>query len=166
MSCYGPGVFRVRAGPNTRPDYGIVVGRTKPCAVAQPAPGTWTFTSGDATLEITGSPLRFRLLLGGKPVVQSITDQHFRGWTRLPAFGRVRAAPDWIASLALASGEAVYGLGEKFGSLDKRGQLIHSARRRRARREHRALVQEHAVRVEPGHRRAAPGACSSTRPRA
>jgi len=126
VSCYGPGVFRVRAGPNTRPDYGLVVGRTKPCAVAQPAPGTWSFTSGDATLEITGSPLRFRLLLGGKPVAQSITDQHFRGWTRLPAFGRVRATPEWIASLALASGEAVYGLGEKFGSLDKRGQLIHS----------------------------------------
>ena len=32
----------------------------------------------------------------------------------------------WTAAFALASGEAVYGLGEKFGPLDKRGQLIHS----------------------------------------
>lgn len=126
VSCYGPGVFRLRAGPNTRPDYGIVTGRVKPCAVAQPAPDTWTFAAGDSTLELSGSPLSFRLLWKGRPVAESITDRHFRGFTRLPAFGRVRASPHWIASLALASGEPVYGLGEKFGPLDKRGQLVHS----------------------------------------
>ena len=27
VSCFGPGVFRLRAGPKTRPDYGLVVGR-------------------------------------------------------------------------------------------------------------------------------------------
>ena len=101
VSCYGPGVFRLRAGPNTRPDYGIVTGRVKPCEIAQPAPDTWTFTSGDSTLELAGSPLAFRLLWKGKPVTGSITDRHFRGITRLPAFGRVRASPHWIASLAL-----------------------------------------------------------------
>jgi alpha-D-xyloside xylohydrolase len=126
VSCFGPGVFRLRAGPNTRPDYGLVVGRVKACTVAQPSPETWTLASGDATLELTGSPLRYRLLWKGQPVAGSITDQHFRGFTRMPAFGRLRAAPCWIASLALASGEPVYGLGEKFGSLDKRGQFVSS----------------------------------------
>jgi alpha-D-xyloside xylohydrolase len=123
---FGPGIFRLRVGPNTRPDYGIVVGRSKSCAVAQPAPGVTTLTSGDATLEISGGPLRFRLLWRDAPIAGSITDQHFRGFTRLPTFGRIRAGGEWTASLALASGEAVYGLGEKFGALDKRGQLIHS----------------------------------------
>ena len=113
-------------GMGEHTDYGIVTGRVKPCVIAQPAPDTWTFTSGDSTLELAGSPLAFRLLWKGQPVTGSITDRHFRGVTRLPAFGRVRAAPHWIASLALASGEPVYGLGEKFGSLDKRGQLVHS----------------------------------------
>jgi len=126
VSCYGPGVFRLRAGPNTRPDYGLVTGRVKACTVAQPAPDTWTFVAGDATLELGGAPLRFRLSWKGKVVATSVTDQHFRGWTRLPAFGRVRATPRWMASIALASGEPVYGLGEKFGPLDKRGQLVHS----------------------------------------
>ena len=70
--------------------------------------------------------MRFRLLHRGAPVVGSITDEHFRGWTRLPAFGRVRQGGHWTAALALASGEPVYGLGEKFGPLNKRGQLIHS----------------------------------------
>ncbi|MEO8487077.1 MAG: alpha-xylosidase, partial [Betaproteobacteria bacterium] len=126
VSCFGPGVFRIRAGPNTRPDYGLVTGRSKACTVTQTSPETWTFASGDATLELAGTPLRFRLLWKGRPVAQSVTDLHFRGWTRLPAFGRVRAAPCWSAAIALASGEAVYGLGEKFGSLDKRGQLVRS----------------------------------------
>ena len=126
VSSYGPGIFRLRVGPNTRPDYGIVVGRAKACTVAADTPGTWTFSSGDATLEIAGAPLRFRLRWKGQPVFGSITDEHFRGWTRLPAFGRLRSGGQWIAAFDLTSGDPVYGLGEKFGPLDKRGQLLHS----------------------------------------
>ena len=126
VSCYGPGVFRLRAGPNTKPDYGLVQGKTRACTVAHEHDGRYTFAVGDTMLEIAESPLRFRLLHRGYPVLTSITDEHFRGWTRLPTFGRVRQGGQWTASFALASGEAVYGLGEKFGPLDKRGQLIHS----------------------------------------
>lgn len=126
VSSYGPGIFRVRIGPQTRPDYGILAGRSKPCTVAAPPSGLTTFGAGDATLEIGGGPLRLRLLWKGRSVLGSITDQHFRGYSRLPTFGRIRQGGEWTAALALASGEAVYGLGEKFGPLDKRGQLIHS----------------------------------------
>jgi alpha-D-xyloside xylohydrolase len=125
VTCYGPGVFRLRIGPNTRPDYGLLQGRQQSCTVAKTESG-YTFAAGDATLELTGTPLRFRLLHHGMPVFGSITDEHFRGWTRLPAFGRLRQGGQWTAAFALASGEPVYGLGEKFGPLDKRGQLIHS----------------------------------------
>ena len=59
-------------------------------------------------------------------MLTSITDEHFRGWTRLPSFGRVKRGGLWTAAVALASGEPVYGLGEKFGPLNKRGQLVHS----------------------------------------
>jgi alpha-D-xyloside xylohydrolase len=125
VTAYGGG-FRLRLGPNTRPDYGLLVGRAQQCAVAQPEPGVWTFVNGDATLELRGAPLRIRVLWQGNPVLTSITDEHFRGATRLPTFGRSQRGGLWTASLALQSGEAVYGLGEKFGPLDKRGQLIHS----------------------------------------
>ena len=90
VSCYGPGVFRMRIGPSTLPDYGLVVGRTKACKVEHGENGTWKLTSGESTLEISSAPLRFRLLHRGAPVAGSITDEHFRGFTRLPAFGRVR----------------------------------------------------------------------------
>ena len=126
VSSFGPGIFRMRMGPATRPDYGIVTARAKTCPSEQREQGVWRFTAGDAVLEISGIPLRFRLLWRGAPVLESITDQHFRGWARLPTFGRLRQGGLWTAAFALASGEPVYGLGEKFGPLNKRGQLIHS----------------------------------------
>jgi len=125
VACYGPGVFRMRMGPRTQPDYGIVVGRSKACDT-QNVDGVWRFAAGDSVLEITSAPLAFRLLWKGAAIFGSISDQHFRGFTRLPSFGRLRQGGLWAAAFALASGEPVYGLGEKFGSLDKRGQLIHS----------------------------------------
>ena len=125
VASYGPGVFRVRLGPRALPDYGVVTGRAKACTVTH-LRGESRFESGDATLELVGAPLRARLLWKGAPVLESLTDEHQRGWTRLPAFGRLRSAAQWTAAFALASGESVYGLGEKFGPLDKRGQLVHS----------------------------------------
>jgi alpha-D-xyloside xylohydrolase len=126
VECFGPGVFRLRVGPRTRPDYGLVVARAKACSVAQRAPGAWTFASDDATLEIGGSPLTIRLLWKDRVVLRSITDENIRGRTRLPTFGRLRHGGLWSAAFALASAEPVYGLGEKFGRLDKRGELVHS----------------------------------------
>ena len=73
VGCFGSGVFRIRLGPNTRPDYGLVVGRLKPCTVAQVAPDRWTFTAGDATLEIASAPLSFRLVWKGAPVESRVT---------------------------------------------------------------------------------------------
>jgi alpha-D-xyloside xylohydrolase len=126
VEAFGEGIFRLRLGPHTRPDYGILVARAKECAVAQRLPGTWTFTSGDGLLEMSGAPLRIKLVWKGETVLRSITDEHFRGFTRLPTFGRLRQGGLWNAAFALQTGEPVYGLGEKFGPLDKRGQLIHS----------------------------------------
>ena len=126
VTCFGPGVFRMRIGPNTRPDYGLILGKAQACETAQTEQGTVTFTAGDSVLEIAGSPLQFRLRHKGAQVLGSTTDEHFRGFTRLPTFGRVRQGDQWTAALALASGAAVYGLGEKFGPLDKRGQIVQS----------------------------------------
>ena len=125
VSCYGPGVFRLRLGPNTCPDYGIVEARTKACTSSHEN-GVWRFASGDALLEIVGGPLRFRLKRGDATLLQSVTDEHFRGFTRLPAFGRMRSGGQWTAAFSLSSNEPVYGLGEKYGPLNKRGQLVHS----------------------------------------
>ncbi|HKW79556.1 MAG TPA: TIM-barrel domain-containing protein [Casimicrobiaceae bacterium] len=126
IGSFGPGIFRLRVGPNTRPDYGMLVARAQRCEVAQPAPGVWTFAAGDAKLELAGTPLSLRLLLDGKPLLQSITDQARNGQTRLPAIGRARSGQSWIAAYALSSGEPVYGFGEQGGALNRRGRLVVS----------------------------------------
>ena len=126
VACFGPGLFRLRIGANTLPDYGLVVGRAQRCDITQTEPGVWSFSAGGTRFELTGEPLRFRLLHDEQPLITSITDEHFRGFPRLPVIGRTRTGQQWMASFALASGEPVYGLGEKFGPLNKRGQLVTS----------------------------------------
>jgi alpha-D-xyloside xylohydrolase len=103
----------------------LVLARAQRCDVAQQQ-GVWSFTSAKARLEIGGEPLSIRMFHDGQQVLESITDEHFRGFTRLPVIGRGRTGAQWIAAFALGSGEPVYGLGEKFGPLNKRGQLIES----------------------------------------
>src|ERR1700738_5156327 len=61
ITAYG-GAFRLRIGPHTRADYGLLVGRAQPSAVAQPEDGVWTFANGDAALELRGAPLRMRVM--------------------------------------------------------------------------------------------------------
>jgi alpha-D-xyloside xylohydrolase len=102
-------VWRVTLGHPTLPDYGFV------------------HTQGFAPVG-DEDPLR----IGADPVTLTLpgtlgppTDEHFRGWSRLPALGR-GADGFWSASFDLPSGVPVYGLGEVFGPLDKRGQLVRS----------------------------------------
>src|SRR6185369_5620589 len=126
IGSFGSGIFRLRVGPNTRPDYGLIAARAQRCDVAQPSRGLWTFTAGDGSLELAGTPLTLRLLHAGKPVLASITDRTRDGQTRLPAIGRARQGQSWLAAYALASGEPVYGLGAQTATLNKRGQLVQS----------------------------------------
>lgn len=55
VSAYAGGAFRLRLGPNTRPDYGLVVGRTKAFSTTQPGRGTWTLVNGDVELTLSGA---------------------------------------------------------------------------------------------------------------
>src|SRR5215471_6680706 len=115
VSCFGAGIFRLRVGANTKPDYGLVLARAQRCEVGRIDAASWSFSSGGTRLEVTGDPLSFRLVHEEQPLLASITDEHFRGFTRLPAIGRTRDGREWLTAFALASGEPVYGLGERFG---------------------------------------------------
>ena len=121
---YGDGVFRFRIGASTLPDYGLVLGKPGHVCVDTDHPECVVAHAGDAKLVFEHGPLRVRVERAGAPVLTSITDEHFRGSSRFPAFGF--DGERWIASFALGSDEPVYGLGEKFSSLDRRGQLLHS----------------------------------------
>lgn len=119
---------------STAPDYNLLLPTTDaPELTLQTLANGWQIQTLDASvgLLLEVAPLRISLLRQGKTVLTSITDQHFKGRSRLPAFGvqtgvqtGVQSSQRWCAAFALASETAVYGLGEKYGPLNKRGQLL------------------------------------------
>jgi alpha-D-xyloside xylohydrolase len=127
VAAHAADMLRISLGKSTLPDYGLL----QQTAVADslevtPHANGWRIAAGDVSLDIETAPLRFSLSKADKVVLTSITDQHFRGRTRLPAFGlqESEGIRKWCVSLALNSDTPIYGLGEKFGPLNKRGQLV------------------------------------------
>ncbi len=60
----------------------------------------------------------------GKLLARSADDGHFVRQHRIPPLAKSDRA--WLLSFALTSGEHFFGLGEKWGALNKRGQLVRS----------------------------------------
>lgn len=83
-----------------------------------------TLLAGEFSLQLQHSPLSFVLMRGDKCIQKSPTDRHFVRRFRLPPVAKIDQG--WLLSLELNANEPVYGLGEKWGRLDKRGQLIRS----------------------------------------
>ena len=81
-------------------------------------------SAGELTLTIRKAPVDFELTWCGRPLTRAITDKHFRNWTRLPVLGG--DAKVSTVAFALEPDEALYGLGEKFGPVDRRGSRYRS----------------------------------------
>lgn len=115
-------VWRVTLGEATLPDYGFV----DTTGFAPPVERGGSLHGATTTLVLGSDPATLTLRdAAGRLVLGPPTDEHFRGWTRLPALGRGEDG-HWSAAFALDSGAPVFGLGEVFGPLDKRGQLVRS----------------------------------------
>lgn len=83
-----------------------------------------TINAGEYRLELFSAPLHFKLYRNDILVQESATDGHFVRQHRLPPFAKTDAG--WVICLELGDDESIYGLGEKWGKLDKRGQLVRS----------------------------------------
>jgi alpha-D-xyloside xylohydrolase len=128
--------MRLRSDGDVR-DYGILC--------AEPVPLTATVvhegdgesavsrlrarTRAGATLEVEIGhwPFSFGFRCDGRFVQGSPTDCHFVRRFRLPPLAR--HDDRWLLTLELGPATPVYGLGEKSGRLDKRGQLLRSYNR-------------------------------------
>jgi alpha-D-xyloside xylohydrolase len=126
ISCYAPGTFRMRSMVEIpQPDYGILaVAPEKIELHVTSIPNGYRVQSGDMALEILSSPLRICLYWGEKLLLQSVTDRTIEGQLRFSPFAK--RADSWLVALALGNAEPVYGLGEKWAALNRRGQLIHN----------------------------------------
>jgi alpha-D-xyloside xylohydrolase len=124
LEAVGPGVLRLRLGSPGGKDYGILQDLTPHPLKGEAGEGWLRAVFGEGELRLEANPLRLRLFWRGREVLTSSTDGHIRGGLRLPFLAREEGA--WSLALALESGEAVYGLGEKFSSLNRRGGLYTS----------------------------------------
>jgi alpha-D-xyloside xylohydrolase len=128
VTYYAPGIIRLQIGKKTSPNYGLLV--TEPEAmdtqVSEIYPGSYRLEASrdDTALSLDSSPLRFRLDKGEDILLETVTDRAFLGNLRWMPLAR--SNDTWMLSLALKSGMPVYGLGEKFASLNRRGQLVDS----------------------------------------
>jgi alpha-D-xyloside xylohydrolase len=117
---------RLRLGPTDLPAYPILVGDVpERTAILDEGEAGIAFAWSGFRLTLGREPLSFVLEKDGKLVQRSASDGHFVREHRLPPFAR-RAEGGWFAALDLASAEPVYGLGEKWGPLNKRGQVVRS----------------------------------------
>ena len=134
VTSYGAGVFRLRVNPIAKPDYGLVVAQAESgTGATERDDSSLKIKSGRATLALASDAshaLNLTLQYKGKTLLTSITDEQFRGMakpleaTRVATFGLTPTQA--VAAFALSSDAPVYGLGEKGGALNKRGQLVSS----------------------------------------
>jgi len=81
--------------------------------------------SKNLVVQIDFEPFAFVLSSSdGERLCQSPTDGHFVRRHRVPPLAKVDEG--WLFATDLKSNEPIYGLGEKWGALNKRGQLIRS----------------------------------------
>ena len=114
---------RLRLGPPRTYDYGMLVAEPAPLPLQVEAQDAATLVrSGDLCLRIGHDPLTFTLERAGRRILSPPTDGHFVREHRLPPVAKLDEG--WFVAFDLASDTPVYGLGEKWGRLDKRGQLV------------------------------------------
>lgn len=130
ISAPGKDILRLRIQRGDVADYGILVDpagleRQAEIAGLQVRDGdTIRLNAGLLDLIFEQDPLRLIIHRRGELVLTSTNDRTISGSLRL--YPLAASKQQWIVSFALQSGESVYGLGEKFGRLDKRGQLVES----------------------------------------
>lgn len=125
VSAPGKDLLRLRFERDPAPDYNILNGLEPPEPSLRVESGDeMRITVGTLELVFQQEPLRMSIYRNSKLVLESSTDRTIGGVLRLHPLA---ATPEqWLLSLALNSGESIFGLGEKFGGLDKRGQLIEN----------------------------------------
>jgi alpha-D-xyloside xylohydrolase len=123
-------ILRMRIQRGIVVDYGIL---SDPERLARQAARARLRVKGGETINLkTGrlelifeqNPVRLAIRRRGEVLLASADDRTISGGLRLLPL----AASDegWLVSLALETGESIFGLGEKFGQLNRRGQLIES----------------------------------------
>ena len=117
--------LRLYSEDQRKHDYGLLVKQYDPLQLSLQSTDEYTQVSaGVLSVRVNHSPLSFDIFHENKRQLSSANDGHFVRKYRVPPLAKTKQG--WLVSWALSSGEAIYGGGEKWGALNKRGQLIRS----------------------------------------
>jgi len=117
--------MRMRIGPVRPLAYAMLKVEPDPFSVRMDAGAEQSeIVAGNYRLVLRHTPFSFELYFEGQLLQRSATDGHFVRRHRLPALTRTRGG--WFLALDLQHSEPVFGLGEKWGPLNHRGQLLRS----------------------------------------
>jgi len=106
-------------------DYGLLLNKPKPQRLELDCDESRAvLKSTELTIQIDYQPFALSIFTTDEIVIKSADDGHFVRKHRVPPFAKT--SNGWVVSWALKSGEAIYGCGEKWGALNKRGQLLRS----------------------------------------
>lgn len=127
VTAHAPGILRLRFHDADAPDYGLVADRedvadVKVEEIGEDGNRTLTLRAGNISVTLETSPLCFTFEKEGKKLIEPSEDSHFVNRFRLPPFSRTDAG--WFFSTGLKEEEPVYGGGEKYATLNRRGQLV------------------------------------------
>ena len=136
VEAHAPGVYRVRCGasellkqekltPRVQARADMLLARHEPvgeltvCSSLEPAERSWRVEQGDMILELQHSPLRLALYRDGELLFQTQED------ATLARQGNDEASL-WRLGIELDPDDALHGLGESKGDLDRRGEFVVS----------------------------------------
>jgi alpha-D-xyloside xylohydrolase len=126
VSFWDEDIVRIRFGGERGYHYPIIVGEPSATELSYGCKGSVHVVScgsGEIRLESAeADPLCFTFCQNGRPVVMPSEDGHFVRRFRIPPFARLESG--WFFSVGLAPGASIYGFGEKYANLNKRGQQL------------------------------------------
>jgi len=123
LSDYG---MRLRSAESRVQEYDLLQSVPKPSALSvKQDDNATTVIAESLRLVIQHQPFSFELTnSNGEHYLRSPSDGHFVRKHRVPPLAKTDRG--WWVSLDLKSSEPIYGLGEKWSALNKRGQLLRS----------------------------------------
>jgi alpha-D-xyloside xylohydrolase len=116
---------RLRINAESTERYGMLQQQPKPltCEVVNSAQHT-RIKSQHSEIVIQHSPFSFDYRSNNQNICKTSNDGHFVRQHRIPPMAKTNQG--WLFSLDLGAEEPIYGLGEKWSGLNKRGQFVRS----------------------------------------
>ncbi|MFT5574382.1 MAG: alpha-D-xyloside xylohydrolase [Cryomorphaceae bacterium] len=117
---------RLRSASERACGYGLLTAQVEPVPLdLQAGPEHAVVEALDLRITIGYQPFSLDIQsIDGERLLRSPSDGHFVRRHRVPPLAKTDQG--WLFCIDLSSGEEIYGLGEKWGPLNKRGQLLRS----------------------------------------